>query len=400
MPDTNFEGLLSRQLREYAELAVRPIDRFAIAEKTIAGGRRKARWPLGVIARTDTIREVPWRPIAIAALLIVAAAAALVLIAGSQRRPGSDGLILFQVRHSVVNNDGTGTYCSTFHTIRPDGSGERQLLGDCVDYGNASWSPTGDGIIIGITSFSSSTTQIYEVAPDGGAKRVLLTLAGGYEPAFSPDGSQIAYVGLGSAPRSGGIIIAAADGTHPRQLTSTLDATKSVDSEPRFSPDGSRLVFTRSVTDPAGTTPGTFELWMVDADGSDLHRLTAGEPQAEPYGAAHWSPDGSHLLFIGSRSANGFSDIGLWTIDPDGTGLARVIPHGGGSDNDADWSPDGSRFVYTQFEVTNVNTAPTAVNSLRVMNADGSGITTLLSSSEFGQPDLYDSLDWGLPNTP
>src|SRR5689334_9856084 len=124
MPDTNFEGLLSRQLREYAELAVRPIDRFAIAEEAIAGGRSKARWPLGVIARTASIREVPWRPIAIAALLIVAAAAALVLIAGSQRRPGSDGLVLFQVRHSVVNNDGTGTYCSTFHTIRPDGSGE------------------------------------------------------------------------------------------------------------------------------------------------------------------------------------------------------------------------------------------------------------------------------------
>ena len=123
------------------------------------------RWlPTGGIARTDTIREVPWRPIAIAALLIVAAGAALVLIAGSQRRPGGDGLILFQMRHSVRNNDGTGTYCSTFHTIRPDGSGERQLLGDCVDSGNASWSPTGDSIIIGIT-FSSSTTQIYEAPP-------------------------------------------------------------------------------------------------------------------------------------------------------------------------------------------------------------------------------------------
>ena len=45
------------------------------------------RWlPMGVIARTDTIRQVPWRPIAIAAVLVVAATAALVLIAGSQRR--------------------------------------------------------------------------------------------------------------------------------------------------------------------------------------------------------------------------------------------------------------------------------------------------------------------------
>ena len=46
MPDTNFEALLSRQLREYAEPGVRPIDRFAIAEETIAGGRKSSagRW--------------------------------------------------------------------------------------------------------------------------------------------------------------------------------------------------------------------------------------------------------------------------------------------------------------------------------------------------------------------
>jgi virginiamycin B lyase len=46
------------------------------------------RWlPKGVIDRTDTIRQVPWRPIAIAAVLIVAAATAVALIAGTERRP-------------------------------------------------------------------------------------------------------------------------------------------------------------------------------------------------------------------------------------------------------------------------------------------------------------------------
>jgi len=38
------------------------------------------------MARTDTIRQVPWRPIAIGAVLIAAVATALVLIAGSARR--------------------------------------------------------------------------------------------------------------------------------------------------------------------------------------------------------------------------------------------------------------------------------------------------------------------------
>jgi len=44
MPDTTFETLLSRQLRGYAEAGVRPIDRFAIAEETIASGRTVPRW--------------------------------------------------------------------------------------------------------------------------------------------------------------------------------------------------------------------------------------------------------------------------------------------------------------------------------------------------------------------
>lgn len=44
MPDLTFETLLSSQLREYAEAGVRPIDRFAMAGDTIAGGRTMPRW--------------------------------------------------------------------------------------------------------------------------------------------------------------------------------------------------------------------------------------------------------------------------------------------------------------------------------------------------------------------
>ena len=151
---------------------------------------------------------------------------------------GGDGLILFDISVPV----GDGTYCSTFHTIRPDGSSERQLAGGCVPYGQANWSPAGDGIIIDSNPLSG-TPQTYEVAADGGAQRPLLTLAGDYRPTFSPDGSQIACTA-----DSDSIIIAAADGTHPQYLTSTPGGV--FDFQPRFSPDGSRLVFTRIADDP------------------------------------------------------------------------------------------------------------------------------------------------------
>jgi hypothetical protein len=47
MPDPNFETVVTGQLREFAEAGVRPIDRFAIAEETLARGRTVPRWRLG-----------------------------------------------------------------------------------------------------------------------------------------------------------------------------------------------------------------------------------------------------------------------------------------------------------------------------------------------------------------
>ena len=44
MPDTTFETVLAMRLREYAEAGVVPIDRYAIAEETIASGRTMPRW--------------------------------------------------------------------------------------------------------------------------------------------------------------------------------------------------------------------------------------------------------------------------------------------------------------------------------------------------------------------
>jgi Tol biopolymer transport system component len=105
---------------------------------------------------------------------------------------------------------------------------------------------------------------------------------------------------------------------------------------------------------------------------------------------AQWSPDGSRLLFSGSQTAGSetaMADPGLWTINADGTGLAPIIYGTGDRYEDSDWSPDGSRIVYFD----------PSTGSLRVMNADGSGITTLLSNHAGNN---YTGLDWGQPVAP
>jgi hypothetical protein len=86
MPDQTFETLLSRQLRTYAEAGVRPIDRFAIAEETIASGAQS-----GLLRRLRDVRT-GWRArpalamLALLALLVIAGAM-LILAAGAARKP-------------------------------------------------------------------------------------------------------------------------------------------------------------------------------------------------------------------------------------------------------------------------------------------------------------------------
>jgi Tol biopolymer transport system component len=411
-PLDSFEVLLRRRMVSASDRALRPFEPSTVALKAAAGS---AAWPAAKPAR-----RTGWY-VLLAAMLVVAA---LVFAAGSgafrnlivapvgpspspyssvapslapvapslapsqtavTASPGvsassadAEGLILFGVSVSVKSG-ATGTYCTMFYTIHPDGSGERQLPADCLPYGNAYWGPTGDSIIYDSTPLHSTSTLISEGTADGGSPRALLTLSGGFMPAFSPDGSQIAYAGLGSAPGARGIFIADADGTKPRQLTSPKAGIS--DFGPLFSPDGSRLVFTRFGSNST-------EVWMVNGDGTDLHSLTADLPESM---SAHWSPDGSHLLFSGTQTVG--TDVGLWTINGDGTGLTPIITDTHSRDENADWSPDGSRIVYTHFEPA------IGVRSLRLMNADGSGVTTLSYPIGAGGNNPILGPDWGQPVT-
>lgn len=86
MTDPTFESLLSRQLRAYAETGVRPVDRYAIAEATIASGARG-----GLRRRLGDVRT-GWRArpalamLALLALLVIAGAM-LILAGGKPREP-------------------------------------------------------------------------------------------------------------------------------------------------------------------------------------------------------------------------------------------------------------------------------------------------------------------------
>lgn len=106
------------------------------------------------------------------------------------------------------------------------------------------------------------------------------------------------------------------------------------DIQPQYSPDGRRIAL---VSAGAGETKR--EIWLADADGSNLVRLTRGPGLSQ--GWPGWSPDGRSIVFD-SRDPNGHVDI--WLIDASGSGLRQLTNHSG-DEVLPSFSRDG-RFVY------------------------------------------------------
>ena len=140
--------------------------------------------------------------------------------------------------------------------------------------------------------------RILTMNPDGTGQWPLTTNAwNDLMPAWSPDGSQVAFVSdrdtcLGCPPE---IYVMNADGSNPVRLTNDPGS----DTRPEWSPDGSRIAF-------ASDRAGSPDIWVMLANGSKQTQLTSF-PEAED--DATWSPNGARIAF--SRSVVGFWDIWL-----------------------------------------------------------------------------------------
>lgn len=193
-----------------------------------------------------------------------------------------------------------------------------------------------------------------------------------FNPDWSPDGSRIVF----ESTRDGkyAIYVVQADGSGLRKLTSG----EAADEQPRWSPNGKQIVF-------ISQRDKHLQLYVMDADGSRQRRLTNVEDI--DYGPM-FSPRGDQVVFI-SRPEQASMIHAIYTVRPDGTGRTLLSDQ---SANDADphWSPNGKQILFVRSPIIKKYYREMSKEDLArmrnstevfVMNGDGSKVKNLTNNT-------------------
>jgi Tol biopolymer transport system component len=201
-------------------------------------------------------------------------------------------------------------------TASAAGGDVRRLTTDGLRKEPPVWSPTGSNLVYAAAFGDPQRWELFTVGADG-IGRAQITSGGqgmvrNIQPSWSPDGSTIAF--LREINSDGAIYVVQSDGTELHRVAATRP-TFYTGAEPAWSPDGSKIAYTNGVNSGIsryGPPPGQ-EIFVVDADGSGERRLTELAPKLVADGSPTWSPDGDQIVF--RRGATG----SLVTMNPDGT---------------------------------------------------------------------------------
>ncbi len=237
--------------------------------------------------------------------------------------------------------------------------------------------------------------NIWLVRSDGKGLRPLTRattfLANSRYPEWSPDGSKIVFVspldlnGADALNRWGtdNLWRVNADGTDLMPLT-RLTAPYSETGSPQWSADGTAVAF-HSNRELDGTDAvnhfGTVNIWLVNADGTNLRPVTSARAvQAHSFGP-QWLPDGTKIVFGSYRKLDG-TDVSapvtnLWLVNADGTNLIPFTRTNNTSNFGPQWSPDGTKVLFTSTRALDATDTDTTEFNLWRMNADGTGLRPL-----------------------
>jgi Tol biopolymer transport system component len=289
--------------------------------------------------------------------------------------PGRNGRIAYSLGEAIPRGFPSP---SQIFTIKPDGTGRRQLthVPDDKTAASPAWSP--DGRRIAFQSNVDGEFQLWVMNADGSGQTRLLSDPGynHYQPSWSPDGRRLVFsrcfAALGFDAYCD-LATVSATGSGLR----TLLAGNWVHTRPRYSPDGSKIVFS---SNRGGLLSA---VWVINANGSGAKRLTA--PALEAFWP-DWSPDGRHIVFTDFCC---LAKSNVRVMNADGSGVRKLThftpPRQG---TFASYAPNGRKIVLL---VVTPSPGGGELFALYTINVDGSGLIRITSN----QPELILSSDWG-----
>ena len=138
-----------------------------------------------------------------------------------------------------------------------------------------------------------------------------------------------------TSTRDGNSEIYVMDGDGRNQRRVTVNPTD--DGDPAWSPDGTKIAFV------SNRNKGYIQIWVIDADGKNPIRLTDGSVDANP----DWSPDGKLIAYDTNRDQNDpdKSPRVIFVMDSDGQNKRQLVEERGWSTHPS-WSPDGKMIAF------------------------------------------------------
>ena len=190
------------------------------------------------------------------------------------------------------------------------------------------------------------------------------------EPVWSPDGNQIAFVGVSRGDGNRDIYVADLPDGQVEPAT-FVDARRltfdpAVDEFPAWSPDGSTIFFDNGGSEPLNDSgfSSTQEIWSVPADGGAAQRLTSNDVADAQ---ADVAADGTVAFW---REGN------IWTMDQDGGNPERLAAVPSETGFNPRWSPDGSMVALLRYDptafvfISDLPGRPTGLPALEVVVVD------------------------------